>query len=153
MVFVIYVNGNPNRIVRQYILYNCKDRSIFMAKNAKVKKSKQSAPQTALTPRTLRLLNTLGLVFSAIGTAMYFLAMYNIAIMFAVLVLAVGLFQILGSGQRDFGFEIAFIIIGALAARLFKMDFINTIVAAICIGSLVLHLFTRLSAVRSRRSK
>lgn len=124
-----------------------------MAKNAKVKKSKQTTPQTALSPRTLRLLNTFGLVFSALGTAMYFMTMYNISIVCAVLVLAVGLFQILGSGQRDFGFEIAFVIIGALAARLFKLDFFLTIVAAICIGSLVLHLFTRLSAARGRRSK
>ncbi|MBE6991993.1 MAG: hypothetical protein E7430_05395 [Ruminococcaceae bacterium] len=124
-----------------------------MAKNAKVKKSKQMAPQTALTPRTLRLLNTMGLVFSAVGTAMYFLTMYNIAMVCAVLTLAVGLFQIVGSGQRDFGFEIVFIIIGAIVARIFKLNFINTIVGAICIGSLLLHLFTRLGAVKSSAAK
>ena len=124
-----------------------------MAKNAKVKKSKQSSAQTELTTRTLRLLNTLGLVFSAVGTVMYFLAMHNIAIMCAVLVLGVGLLQILGSGQRDFGFEIAFIIIGALIARLLKLDFFNTVVAALCIGSLLLHLLTRLGAVRSSMKK
>lgn len=151
MVFVIYVNGNPSCIVRQYILYNYKDRSIFMAKNAKVKKSKQAAPQTSLTLKTLRLLNTLGLMFSAIGTAMYFLGMFNIATMCAVLILGVGLLQILGSGQRDFGFEIAFIIIGALVARIFRLHYFYTIVAAICVGSLLLHLFTRLSAVVARK--
>lgn len=121
-----------------------------MAKNAKVKKGRQSAQKTELTTRTLKLLNTLGLVFSALGTAMYFLGMFNIASMCAVLVLGVGLLQILGSGQRDFGFEIAFIIIGALVSRIFKLHFFYTIVAAICIGSVFMHLLTRLAAVRVR---
>lgn len=124
-----------------------------MAKNAKVKKSRQTAPRTAVNPGTLRLLNVMGLVLSMTGTAMYFVSMYNIAIMCAVLILAVGLFQILGSGQRDFGFEIAFIIIGAIIARITGSDFFYTIVAAICIGSLFLHLFTWLSARIVRRSK
>ena len=84
---------------------------------------------------------------------MYFLTMYNIAMVCAVLTLAVGLFQIVGSGQRDFGFEIVFIIIGAIVARIFKLNFINTIVGAISIGSLLLHLFTRLGAVKSRAAK
>ncbi len=124
-----------------------------MAKNEKVKKSRQSAPQPTISPHTLRLLGTLGLLFSAAGTAMFFLSMHNIAIMCAVLTLAVGLFQILATGQRDFGFEISFIIIGALIARIFKRDFISTIVGVLCIGSLLLHILARFGAVKGRFAK